>query len=188
MFWNFLAFSMIQQMLAVRSLVSLPFLNPVCKSESPQFMYCWSQAWRVLSSDGKYSPCSEGDPGLIPGSGRSPGEGNSNPRQYCRYSCLENPMDGGARQATVQGLTESDKTEWLHFHFTSVWSECHCTVVWTFFGIALLWNWNENWHFPIQWALLSFPNLLAYWVQHFNSHFRIWNSSAGIPAPPLPFW
>ena len=46
--------------------------------------------------------------GLIPGSGRSPGERNGNPLQY---SCLENPMDGGAWRATAQGLTESDTTE-----------------------------------------------------------------------------
>ena len=44
-------------------------------------------------SDGKASACNAGDPGLIPGLGRSPGEGNGNPLQY---SCLENPMDGGA--------------------------------------------------------------------------------------------
>ena len=55
-------------------------------------------------SDGKESACSVGDLGLIPGSGRSPREGNGNPLQY---SCLENPMDGGAWQATVQGVTKS---------------------------------------------------------------------------------
>ena len=44
-------------------------------------------------SDGKVSACSVGDPGLITGSGRSPGEGNGNPLQF---SCLENSMDGGA--------------------------------------------------------------------------------------------
>ena len=44
-------------------------------------------------SDGKAPAYNEGHPGLIPGSGRSPGEGNGNPLQY---SCLENPMDGGA--------------------------------------------------------------------------------------------
>ena len=49
-----------------------------------------------------------------PGSGRSPGEGNGNPLQY---SCLENPMDGGAWWATVHGVTELDTTERLHFHF-----------------------------------------------------------------------
>ena len=43
--------------------------------------------------EGKASACNAGDWGLIPGSGRSPGEGNGNPLQY---SCLENPMDGGA--------------------------------------------------------------------------------------------
>ena len=46
----------------------------------------------------KASACNVGDLGLIPGSGRSPGEGNGNPLQY---SCLENPMDGGAWWATV---------------------------------------------------------------------------------------
>ena len=44
-------------------------------------------------SDGKASACKARDPGSIPESGRSPGEGNGNPLQYC---CLENPMDGGA--------------------------------------------------------------------------------------------
>ena len=55
----------------------------------------------------KASACNAGDLGLIPGSGRSPGEGNGNPLQY---SCLENPMDGGAWWATVHGVAESDTT------------------------------------------------------------------------------
>ena len=53
------------------------------------------------SSVSKESTCNAGDPGLIPGSGRSPGEGNSNPLQY---SCLENPLHRGAWQATVHGV------------------------------------------------------------------------------------
>ena len=57
----------------------------------------------------------------------------------------------------------------FEYYFASVWEECNCTVAWTFFGIALLWDWNENWPFPVLWPLLSFPNLLACWVQHFNS-------------------
>ena len=48
--------------------------------------------------------------------------------------------------------------------FAGVWDECNCAVVWTFFGIAFLWDWNENWPFPVLWPLLSFSNLLAYWV------------------------
>ena len=55
-------------------------------------------------SDGKESTCNEGDLGLIPELERSPGEGNGNPLQY---SCLENPMDRGAWQATVHGITKS---------------------------------------------------------------------------------
>ena len=55
-------------------------------------------------SDGKESACSVGDPGLTPGSGTSPGEGNDNPLQY---SCLENPMTGGAWQATVHRVAKS---------------------------------------------------------------------------------
>ena len=54
-------------------------------------------------------------------------------------------------------------------YFASVWDECNCAIVWTFFGIAFLWDWNENWPVPVLWPLLSFPNLLAYWVQHFHS-------------------
>ena len=53
-------------------------------------------------------------------------------------------------------------------YFASMWDECNCVIVWTFFGIAFLWDWNENWPFPVLWPLLSFPHLLAYWVQHFH--------------------
>ena len=53
---------------------------------------------------GKEPTCNAGDPGLIPGLGRSPGEGNGNPFQY---SCLENPMDRGAWRATVHGAAKS---------------------------------------------------------------------------------
>ena len=54
-------------------------------------------------------------------------------------------------------------------YFASVWDECKCEVVWVFFGIAFLWDWDESWFFPVLWPRLSFPNLLAYWVQHFHS-------------------
>ena len=64
-------------------------------------------------SDGKASAYNAEDPGSIPGSGRSPGEGNGNPFQY---SCLENPMGGGAWYSPW-GRKESDTTERLHFHF-----------------------------------------------------------------------
>ena len=47
-------------------------------------------------------------------------------------------------------------------YLASMWNECSYEVVWTFFDIAFLWDWNENWPFPVLWPLLSFPNLLAY--------------------------
>ena len=52
---------------------------------------------------------------------------------------------------------------------TSVWDECNCAVVWAFFCIAFLWDWNENWTFPVLWPLMTFFNLLTYWMQHFHS-------------------
>ena len=55
-------------------------------------------------SGGKEPACNAGDLGSIPGSGRSPGEGNGNPLQY---SCLENPMDREAWRAAVHGVTKS---------------------------------------------------------------------------------
>ena len=58
----------------------------------------------IRGSEVKASACNAEDLGLIPGSGRSPGEGNGNPLQY---SCLENPMDGGAWWATVHGVAKS---------------------------------------------------------------------------------
>ena len=102
-FWNSLAFSMIQQMLAIWSLVPLPFLNPAWTSGISWFMYCWRLTWSNLS--------------------------------ITLLAC------------------EMIAT---------------CVVVWTFFYIAFGIG-MKNRHFPVLWPLLSFPNLLAYWVQHFNS-------------------
>ena len=91
-FLEFSCFFMIQQMLAIWSLVPLPFLNSSCTSGSSWFVYL-----------------------LKPG--------------------LENLED----------------------YFASTWNEHNCVAVWTFLGIALPWDWNENWSFPALWPLLSFP-------------------------------
>ena len=65
----------------------------------------------ICGSDSKESACNAGDPGSIPGSGRSPGEENGKPLQY---SCLENPMDRGAWQATVHRVAKSrTRLKWL---------------------------------------------------------------------------
>ena len=69
---------------------------------------------------------------------------------------------------TVHVLLKPGLDNFEHY-VPSLWDEWKCAVIWTFFGIAFLGNWNENWPFPVLWPLLSFPNLLAYWVQHFHS-------------------
>ena len=68
---------------------------------------------------------------------------------------------------SVQVLLKYSLKDFEHY-FDNMWKEHSCTVVWTFFGIAFLWDWNENWPFPVPWPLLSFPDLLAYWAQHFH--------------------
>ena len=66
----------------------------------------------------------------------------------------------------VQVLLKPGLENFEHY-FTSMRYECNCVVVWAFSGTAFLWDWNENWPFPVWWPLLSFLNLL--WVQHFHS-------------------
>ena len=58
--------------------------------------------------------------------------------------------------------------------FTSMWDQYNCVVVWAFFGIAFLWDWNENWPFPVLWPLLSkFAGILsAALSQHHISGFE----------------
>ena len=80
-------------------------------------------------SEVKASAWKVGDPGSIPGSGRSPGEGNGNPPQY---SCLENPMDGGAWWATVHGVAKSRTrlSDLTSLDFTSFFI-CKVNIVFT---------------------------------------------------------
>ena len=88
-------------------------------------------------------------------------------------------------KVSVYVLLEPSLKDFKH-KLTSMWNECNCAVVWTFFGIALLWDWNENWFFQscdhcwvfqICWHT-ECSTLMA-------SSFRIWNSLAGIPSPSL---
>ena len=69
----------------------------------------WYPSLFPYSSDGKESACNARDPGSIPGSGKSPGEGNGNP---LHYSCLENPKDKGAWGATVHG-SQRVRHDWV---------------------------------------------------------------------------
>ena len=74
----------------------------------------------------------------------------------------------------------------FEYYFASMWDECNCEVVWPFFGIAFLWDWMKTdlfqsyghcWVFQICWHI-ECSTFTA-------SSFRIWNSSTGIPSPPL---
>ena len=103
---------------------------------------------------------------------------------FLELSCFFNdPVDVGNLISGSSAFSKSSLNIWkftvhvllkpglenFKYYFTRVWYECNCAVAWAFFGIAFLWDWNENWAFPVLWPLLSFPNLLAYWVQHFHS-------------------
>ena len=103
---------------------------------------------------------------------------------FLELACFfDNPADVGNLMSCSSAFYKSSLNIWkfmVHIllkpslenfeqYFTSMWDECNCAFLWAFFDIAFLWDWNENWPFPIPWPLLSFPNLLAYSVQHFHS-------------------
>ena len=103
---------------------------------------------------------------------------------FLKFPCfLHDPTDVGNLISGSSAFSKSSRYTWkfsVHIllkptlkdfeHYpASMWNECNRTVVWTLFGIALLWDWNENCHFPVLWPLLSFPNLLVYWMQNFHS-------------------
>ena len=75
---------------------------------------------------------------------------------------------------------------WRILSITLPVCECNCVVFRAFFDIAFLWDWNENWPFPVLWPLLSFPICWHVECSTFTaSSFRIWKSSTGILSPPL---
>ena len=103
---------------------------------------------------------------------------------FLEFSCFfYDPVDVGDLISDSSVFSKSSLNIWEFFvhillkpsmenfehYFASVWNEHNCAIIWTFFGSAFLWDWNENWPFPVLWPLLSFPNLLAYWVRHFHS-------------------
>ena len=103
---------------------------------------------------------------------------------FLELSCfIDDPTDVGNLISGSSAFSKSSLNIWnfvvhvvlnpglenVEHYFTSMRDECNCVVVWAFFGIGFLWDRNENWPFPVLWPLLSFPNLLAYWLQHFHS-------------------
>ena len=103
---------------------------------------------------------------------------------YLEFSCFfYDPTDVGNLISDSSAFSKSSLNIWkfpvhvllkpsmkdFEHYLASMWNEWNCAAVWIFFGIAFLWDWNKNWPFPVLWPLLSFPNMLAYWVQHFHS-------------------
>ena len=192
-FCNSLAFSVIQWMLAIWSLVPHLFLNPAWTSGSSSFTYCWSLAWRILSitllacemssivqqfehslgfpggSDSKESAWNAGGLGSVPGSVWSPGEGNGNPLWY---SHLENSMDGAGY--SPWDCKELEATEQLTYLFEH-------SLALPLFGIGMKTDLFQSCGhcrvFQICWHI-ECSTFTA-------SAFRIWNSSIGILSPPV---
>ena len=96
---------------------------------------------------------------------------------FLKLSCFfSDPADVGNLIAGSSAISKTSLNIWnftihvllkvglenFEHYITSMWDECNYAVVWAFFGIAFLWDWTENWPFPILWPLLSFPDLLAY--------------------------
>ena len=115
---------------------------------------------------------------------------------FLELSCfLDDPVDVGNLISGSSAFSKSSLNIWkfmvhvllkpdlenCEHYFASMWDKCNCEVVWTFFGIAFLWDWNENWPFcwvfQICWHIECSPFRA--------SSFRIWNSSTGTPSPPL---
>ena len=167
---------------------SFPKLEPVCCSMSSSnccFLTCIQisqQAGRVVL----YSHFFKNSP-LFVAIHTVAGFGIVNKTEvdvFLELSCfLDDPMDVSNLISGSSAFSKSSLYIWkfmVHIplkpglqnfenYFASVWDECNCVVVWSFFGIAFLWDWNENWPFLVLWPLLIFPNLLAYWVQHLHS-------------------
>ena len=161
---------MIQRMLAIWSLVPLPFLKPAWTSGSSRFTYCWSLAWRILrilrillyQRVRWVQLC-----------------GSLSILWHCLFLGLEWKLNFSSPVATAEFsmFANIDRKSTVWTPVTCLNLVCrlllekkrYCAVVRAFFGIAFFGDWNENWPFPVLWPLLSFPNLLAYWVQHFHS-------------------
>ena len=107
---------------------------------------------------------------------------------FLEFSCFfHDPMDVGnsisgssafsksslnISKFSVHVLFKPSLKDFEHY-LASMWNECNFAVVWTFFGIAFLWDWNENWPFPVLWPLLSVPNLSTALSQHHLLGFEI---------------
>ena len=112
---------------------------------------------------------------------------------YLELSCFFcDPTDVGNLISDSSAFSKSSLNIWkfmvhvllkpglenFEHYFASVWDEYNCAVVWTSFGFAFLWDWSGNcWAFQIFWHIEC--------ITFIPSSLRVWNSSTGIPSPPL---
>ena len=111
---------------------------------------------------------------------------------YLEISCFfDDPMDVDNLISGSSAFSKSSLNIWkftvrvllkpglenFEHYFTSMWDKCNCVVVWAFFGIVFLWDWNENWPFPVLWPLMEFSKyadiLRAALSQHHLLRFKI---------------
>ena len=128
----------------------------------PSLLFTWGQTMVggfPGSSDGKASAYNVGDPGSIPGLGRSPGEGNGNPLQY---SWLENSMDRGAWWATVHGVAKS-RTRLSNFTF-KLWSRASLVAqrLKRLPGMWETWVRSLGWEDPLEKEIATHSSILAW--------------------------
>ena len=166
---------------------SFPNLEPVCCSMSSS-NFCFLTCIQISQEAGQvvwYSHLSEFSTVCCDPHSQRLGRVNKSEVDIClELSCFCNNLTVvGNLNSGSSAFSKSNLNIWnftvhvllkpglenFEHYFASMWDECNCVVVWAFFGVAFLWGWNENWPFPVLWPLLSFPNLLAYWVQHFHS-------------------
>ena len=117
------------------------------------------------------------------------------------FCFFDDPMDVGNLISDSSAFSKFSLTIWkftvllkpglenFEYYFASMWDEHNCVAVWTFFGIAFLWDCNENWLFQSCCHCWVFQICWHFECSTFTvSSFRIWNSSTGIPLCPLAFF
>ena len=157
-FWNSLAFLWWNK---VGSLISGSSAFSKSSLNIWKFLYCWSLTWRLSSIT--LLECAAAATKSL---------------QLCSTLCI--PIDGSPPGSPVPGILQARTLEWIAI------DECSCVVVWTFFGIAFLCFWNEKWPFQSCGHCWVFQICWQIECNTFTaSSFKIWNSSTGIPSPPL---